>query len=252
MGESKVLTAAYVPFKTFMTSLDHLNGHGVPNFIDRSVFPSFSGMTQGQVIGALLFLGLISEKGEPTETLHKLVEDKDNRKATLKAILQQKYSNLFAADLTRVTPSQFDSLFSTEIYGAGGDTRKKARTFLFQAFDYTGIPYSKLLTQRMRAPRKKAPTNNNEGAKAEKNGGGTNASTPQPITPLTSPAAPSSEPIKTVTLAESGKLVWIGTNANVLELKKGADRDFMLALTDLFDDYEEATRIKSEDTNEEV
>ncbi len=243
MEKSKALTAPYVPFKTFLTTLEHLNSHGVPNILDRSFFPSFSGATQSQIMSALLFLGLVNDAGIPSDDLHHLVTDVDNRQTLLRGLLESRYSNLFAADLRRVSPSQFDSLFSAEKYNVNGDTRKKARAFFFYALEYTGTPYSKLLTQRTRSPRKKkADSGSGNGALAtplqtNETNGNTGS---QGILPEVGGSVDilSGKAIKSITLADSGKTVWLGTDANVLEIRKGRDRDFILALNDLFDEYE--------------
>lgn len=243
MSEIKVLAAAYVPFKTFLTSLDHLKGHGVPNIIDRSVFPSFSGAVQSQVISALTFLELITDKGIPTKELDELVNDVDHRKANIKKILEKKYKNLFDADLARITPSQFESLFSPEIYGVSGDTKKKSRTFLFYALDFAGVPYSKLLTQRTRSSKSKSKTNNDP----PKMGAETAVKPQTSIAPETLEQSKVNEhAIKTIYLAESNKSVWIGTDANMFEIKRGKDLDFVLELIRLFDEYE--TNNKKEET----
>jgi hypothetical protein len=230
--EPKRVAATYMPFKTFLTTLDHLKAHGVPNIIDRSVFPSSSGGVQSQIISGLHFLGLINEKGIPASSLHHLVEDADNRKANFKAILEEKYENLFRADLTRVTPSQFDVLFSPEIYGVNGDTRKKARAFFFAALAYVNQPHSKLLTQRTRSPRKKKVENGVGMVKPSNAPAQTNRETSGENELIKGKA------IKSVILGHTGKYVWLGTDVNILELKKGRDRDFIFALSDLFDEYE--------------
>ncbi|MEQ1606122.1 MAG: hypothetical protein ABL999_14770 [Pyrinomonadaceae bacterium] len=195
-------------------------------------------------MSALLFLGLIDDKGIPQDELDRLVSDKENRKGYLKAILLKKFENLFAADLTRVSPSQFESLFSSDLYNVHGDTRKKARAFFFGALDYTGTAYSKLLTQRIRSPRKKKPEANGAASMAgsgavkkeadvskEKSHGAIGGDNDNVI-----------KAMKIITLADSGKIVWLGSDANVLELKKGRDREFILALNDLFDEYEAVSK----------
>jgi hypothetical protein len=238
----KVMGATYVPFKTFLNALDHLKAHGVPNIIDRSVFPSMNGATQSQLLSGLQFLGLIDAKGIPNETLISLVNEVEKRKENLRAILEARYSNLFAADLTRVTPSQFDSLFSQENYGISGDTRKKAKSFLFFALAYTGVAHSKLLTQRTRSPRKKRTDANREGTVgAQKVVGEAVAPVNEAVDQNASNVIHGTA-LKSVILGESGKTVWLGTDANVLEIKKGPDRDFIFALNDLFDEYEASTK----------
>ena len=241
MSEKKVSTAAYAPFKTFLTVLDHLKAHEVPSIIDRSMFPTYSGTLQGQIIGTLQFLGLINEDGVPSEELHKLVAaDTEERKTLLKPLLEKKYSNLFNVGLTKITPSQFESLFSTENYGVGGDTRKKARAFLFFALDYAGIPYSKLLKQRTRSPRRKGANNLANGNDTQQK--------EKPISEEPKEAkaddAIHGQAIKAIELVDSKKTVWIGTDANMFEIKRGKDLDFVLKLIELFDEYENSFKAK--------
>lgn len=45
----KKLTVAYAPFKTFLSAIQALE-HGVPDTIDRTVWPSFSGVMQSQLL----------------------------------------------------------------------------------------------------------------------------------------------------------------------------------------------------------
>lgn len=233
LTEKKRVAAAYMPFKTFLSTLEHLKTHGVPNIIDRSIFPSFSGGVQSQIISGLTFLGLIDERGIPHESLNKLVNDVENRKSILRSILRDKYGNLFDADLTRVSPSQFDTLFSPEIYAVNGDTRKKARAFFFAALSYVGEPFSKLLTQRTRSIRRKKPDNGSQNVTKSSTGSAKEVSDD-----IVADRMVHGKAIKAVQLGDTGKYVWLGTDVNVLELKKGPDRDFILAVSDLFDDYE--------------
>ncbi len=80
--------AAYVPFRTFLTALETLESGGVPKQIDRSIWRSFSGLVQSQILGAFRFLGLV-EGDAPTLELRKLVEDKQNRPVVLRRILEK-------------------------------------------------------------------------------------------------------------------------------------------------------------------
>lgn len=180
MEDKKVLSAAYTPFKTFLSSLDHLKSHGIPNSIDRSFFQSQSGTMQGQIIGAFRFLGLIDENGAPSEKMVALVNSsEEERKTQLAGILKQAYTNLFEADLEKITPAQFDALFSTEIYGVSGDTKNKAKSFFFFALKNSGIKHSKLLTKITRVRNKggaKKVSANKEKLNAETNQGNGNDS----------------------------------------------------------------------------
>ena len=57
----KKRTVAYVPFKTFFTSIESLASHGMPSIIDRTVWPNYSGVIQSQVLSAYRFFGLVDE-----------------------------------------------------------------------------------------------------------------------------------------------------------------------------------------------
>ncbi len=74
----------YVPFKTFLTALDALEA-GLPNQLDRSVWPSYSGAIQGQLLGAFRFLGLMDEGNCPTPALGELVSKRGARRELLRA-----------------------------------------------------------------------------------------------------------------------------------------------------------------------
>ncbi len=132
----KKLIAAYVPFKTFLTALETLEGGGVPNRIDGSIWRSFSGLVQSQVLGAFRFLGLV-DGDQPTPELRKLVEDKQNPPAVLRRILEKSYSALISHDLTKMTGTMLNGLM--EKYGVTGATRRKAVTFFLQAAKYAGF-----------------------------------------------------------------------------------------------------------------
>lgn len=143
---------AYVPFRTFLSALESLE-HGVPNIIDRTVWPTYSGLYQSQTMGAFRFLGLIDDRGKPTDDLQKLVEDKDNRKTHLRRILERSYSALVKRDLTKMTPASFNA--AMEEYGATGDTHRKVTSFFLQAAKYAGLPLSPYIIKQVKTARKR-------------------------------------------------------------------------------------------------
>lgn len=146
-SEMGKLTAAYLPFATFTNALDHLHAIGIPHKIDRDIFPSFSGIMQGQVLGALKFLGLMDEAGTPTNDLAMLVDPK-SRKAALKDLLKKRYVALVSLDLTKVSPSQFDKALGD--YGVTGATHQKAKSFFLKAAQFVELPLTPLLTRKTR------------------------------------------------------------------------------------------------------
>lgn len=73
------------------------------------------------------------------------------------------------------------------------------------------------------------------------------------VKPHISSSGEGQPPIKEIKL-KSGISVWIGTDANVLQLKKGEERKFIFRLIDLFDEFEEKGAIddsKSENKDSE-
>jgi hypothetical protein len=150
----------YLPFSSFLTALDQL-AQAVPNIIRKDVFPSHSGLLQGQVISALKFFDLIDEHGAPRgNKLERLaLEDTDQRRVSLRLLLKTGYAEVIKLDLGKVTPSQLDAAFGA--YGVSGDTKKKAKIFFLQAAKFAELNLSPLLVRRGRTPlssKKRRPT----------------------------------------------------------------------------------------------
>ncbi len=213
----------YVPFKTFQSSLDTLK-HGIPNQIDRTVFPSLAGVTQSQLLSAFRFFGLITPEGKPTPELAKLIDDKE-RPALLKKLLEKGYPGLFALGLANASPGSFD----TELRKSGltGDTHDKAKSFFLQAAKYAGVSLSTYLLKvtRTSSPRKRRAISKFPDAANGVNG--------NPATP-SYPAA--SGPTKAI-LLDNGISLFLGASADLFRMT-GADRTFVLSLLDQMEKYE--------------
>ncbi|MGE5646115.1 MAG: hypothetical protein ACM336_10020 [Acidobacteriota bacterium] len=136
----------YVPFKTFLAALDKLE-RGMPNQFDRSVWPSYSGAIQGQLLAAFRFLGLMDENQCPTAAARELAAG-EKRRPALRALIAKKYEALVALDLTRTSPKQLDEAMRG--YGLSGATHRKAVSFFLQAAQYAGMPLSVLLKAKTR------------------------------------------------------------------------------------------------------
>ncbi len=215
--------AAYVPFKTFLTALETLESGGVPKQIDRSIWRSFSGLVQSQVLGAFRFLGLV-EGDAPTPELRKLVEDKQNRPAVLRRMLEKSYSGLVSRDLTKMTGTMLDGLMGK--YGVTGATKRKAVTFFLQAAKYTELPLSRfLLSQTRSSPgiRRKKKIGPGE---ATVNGRGA----PAPQSALNSGST------KAIELQNSVKLS-LTVSADLFAMA-AEDRKFVLSLVEKLEEYE--------------
>ena len=137
----------YVPFKTFLTALDALEA-AIPNQLDRSVWPSYSGAIQGQLLGAFRFLGLMDEGNCPTPALAELISKRGARRELLRGLIESHYRSLVALDLMRTSPRQLDDAMRQ--YGLSGATHKKAISFFLQAAQFAGMPLSVLLKAKTR------------------------------------------------------------------------------------------------------
>lgn len=227
---AKKLTVAYVPFKTFLTAIESLQ-QGVPSNINRTVFPSFSGLMISQVLGTFRFLGLIDQNGTPTEDLHKLVEDEPNRKTLLRKIIGRSYVPLAIHNLTKIDLRSLQTAFND--YDVTGATLKKAITFFLQLARYAELPLSPYLLQQSRnvsGPRKRrnAPARNGQMEELEE------------AQVIIHGQSGSSKTIK----LNRGIVLTLGTSADTFQMSP-EDRGFVLKLLAEIEEYEQ-TLAKSE------
>lgn len=124
--------APYVPFQTLKTLLDSLKPHRLPGRIDRSLLRNFSGATQGQLITAIRFLGLVDAKGIPTERLEKIHTSYGTERwpEALAELLRKNYEPIFAVGLDTASPGQFYERYRNTFPGAEDVVRKSATFFL--------------------------------------------------------------------------------------------------------------------------
>jgi len=131
--------APYVSFKTFITALDALT-QCLPNRLDRSVWPTFSGGIQSQMLSAFRFLRLTDEKGNAQPTLRTLVEEQERRPANLATILEAQYPAIVALARENASPKQFEDAMG-EL--SSPSTLRKAVAFFLPAAKYAGVPIPK-------------------------------------------------------------------------------------------------------------
>jgi hypothetical protein len=234
----KPLSAVYVSWGTMKSSLDQLT-QGIHSKIDRSVFTGMAWSVQNQLFAGMRFLGLINANSEPTPTLEGLVTGtEDERKEKLKAVLQNRYSELFALDLQKTTPHQLSQKMA-EAYNVAGDTRDRAVRFFLSAAEYSGISLSPLFkksktgvaagTRKRRSPSK---------AKVDTNSVG--EIPPQPRSHTTESTGTS----KTISLASGGTLT-LTASVNVMELST-SDRQLVFEMIDKLKAY---PQVSSKDEN---
>ena len=209
---------AYVPFKTFLTALESLE-RALPNQIDRSLWPSYSGAIQGQLLGALRFLGLMDGTNCPSAELREMVARREVRKAVLRRVLEMRYAPLIELDLTRTSPRQLEEAMRQ--YGLNGATHKKALSFFLQAATYAEVPLSALLRETTRGTHRRSAAPAGTAARA--------------AVVATEPA-PSIA--KTVRLKSGGALTLIAA-ADLFSLA-AEDRAFVFEMVDRLRKYEAA------------
>ena len=119
----------YVAYKTFTNFIASLRASGIPDRIDRSVFPGMSGAAQSFLLAALRYLGLISDEGTPTALLKDLRDNPQNEKAALSKVIKEKYSFIFGGgfNIASATDAQLTEKFKEQ--GLNGSTIVKAVSF---------------------------------------------------------------------------------------------------------------------------
>jgi hypothetical protein len=235
--------AVYVGWTTFKNAVESLV-QGIPNQIDRTTFPGQSGGVQNQLFTAFKFLGLTTDEGKPTAALQNLaVPDESARKGALKALLQERYADLFALDLTKTTPKQLSDTM-TESYRVTGDTREKAVRWFLQAAAYVGVPLSRYLpvpgvSATNGGSTKTKPRRATTKAKSDAG----NAATPPRIT------AGATGTERTISLHSGGTLT-LSAAFDPWELSE-ADRGFVFSLIDKLKKYEsEQEKEKADDADD--
>lgn len=142
------LTPPYLPYRTFLSSLDRL-AEGVPPRIDRGIWKNQTGTIQSLIMGAYRFFGLIDDQSKPTKKLHDLVAHRDNPNEYVKAILEEKYAEVIKHNLSTMTEALINEYFGA-VFGVDGDTKRKSITFFLQAAKSVGMPLSTFLQSQVR------------------------------------------------------------------------------------------------------
>lgn len=243
MAEEKNGPAAvYVAFMTFKNALDQLY-QGLPNRIDRTVFPGLSGGVQAQLLTGFRFLELIDDEGKPQPALTALAEaDEATRKDMLKSILQACYADLFDLDLTKTTPAELGETM-TKSYAVTGNTRDKAVRFFISALEYADIPVSKLFQRRKRGrPPGPVSTSNRKRAARKK------------VAKRRKPAEENDDSVRgnsTTVSLQSGGTVTLTADVDLFSMN-AEDRDFVFGLIDQLRNYGAAENDETAIEEEEV
>lgn len=136
------LKPPYVAYKTFANTIASLRESGLPDRIDRSVFPGMSGAAQSYLLMTLKFLGFITDEGSPTASLKELVKNANNEKTILAAATKEKYNFVFDGgfNILAATEAQLNEKFRER--GLSGDTIRKGVSFFTLLCNASGIAIS--------------------------------------------------------------------------------------------------------------
>jgi hypothetical protein len=232
MIEPAKRVAPYLPFKTFLSSLDVLS-HGVPPKLDRTLWRSQSGVTQGLIMNAYRFFGLVEDEladsiDGPTEYLDQMAKHPDKRPEVLRFLIEAQYEPILARhDLTKMTLKMLEGAFEQEFSVSGG-TKQKAITFFLKAAKFADMPLSPYLSSLLRATRKKrGPRQRGQGP--QENGA------EQVQVPSIASHAPDAS-IHRVRLISGGTLT-VSITANPFKMSQ-EDRQFVFSIVDQLQKYE--------------
>lgn len=223
VANEKKPTIPYLPFKTFLNTLDSLAAF-MPEQIDATLWATLSGGIKSQLLSTYRFFGLIDSNGIPSPELKKLADDKAGRPALLLNILKRSYSDLMRLDLTKATPGSFDA--ELRKYGQEGDTHRKAASFFLAAAKFAGVPLSPLLMQRgsLAVTRTKRPRTS-----VRKNGAGGNTVT-------TYVSAPTGAASARHFRLPGGTVITIATTNDAFHMSTD-DRKIVFGLLDTLEQY---------------
>ena len=242
MAEAKTITPAYVPFKTFTSVLDSFSSF-LPDKIDPTMWPSYSGGIKSQLMGALKFLKLTDDDGNPTDALRALAKtDAQQRPAQFRSVMKAAYTGLMALDLTRATPGSFDA--EMRKYGQEGDTHRKAASFFLQAAKWSGVPLSPLLMKKgsLNGSRRKRAPGQPAKPKIAMSGGKLKVANEL----LQEPGTGSQ---REIVLSDGSSLI-LKTEKDLFRMN-AEDRKFVMEILDTLETYESNHPVDSEDEGED-
>jgi hypothetical protein len=223
----------YLPFKTFLSSLDALS-HGVPPKLDRTLWRSQSGVTQGLIMNAYRFFGLVEDtvnedsSDSSTEYLDQMARHPDKRPEVLRFLIEAQYEAIIGGkhDLTKMTLKMLEDSFEQEFSVSGG-TKQKAITFFLKAAKFADMPLSPYLSSLLRATRKKrGPRQRQDNGIAE-----------QAHAPFVASYAPEAASTHSVRLISGGRLI-VSITANPFKMPQD-DRQFVFSIVDQLQKYEQ-------------
>lgn len=220
--------APYLPFATFLSSLDAFT-QGVPPKLDRTLWRSQSGFVQGLIMNAYRFFGLVDEddNDSATDYLVNMVRNKEQRPKILRDLLYAQYEDILEGhDLTKMTMKMLESQFEKS-FAVTGTTKQKAIAFFLKAAKFAEMPLSTFLASQLRnaAPRKKRAKQ-----RLERTNGDEEETLDDGLPPISGAVT------HTVQLASGGTVsVIVTANPFTMPLE---DRNFVFSMIDMVQKYE--------------
>jgi hypothetical protein len=149
--ESK--TPPYISFSTFLTALNLISEHGVPNVIERGIFTNFSGLNQRLILLSFRFMGFTNDDYTPTEKLKEYAKaDPEKRKEILGFLIKERFKKQ-----TEILPNGTINQLRDSFDYTGVETSVKAKIvgFFVQAAKEAGYQISPYILKgtRTRGPR---------------------------------------------------------------------------------------------------
>jgi hypothetical protein len=219
--------APYLPFATFLSSLDAFS-QGVPPKLDRTLWRSQSGFMQGLIMNAYRFFGLVEDDDSANDYLVVLVQKKEQRPETMRELIEAQYSEVLDGhDLSKMTMKMLESEFE-RAFAVSGATKQKAITFFLKAAKFAVMPLSSFLSSQLRnAAPKKRKTNNKQ--RVEERTQDDEISDDLP--------ADSTGAVTHTVQLESGGTVSVIVTANPFAMAL-EDRNFVFSMIDMVQKYE--------------
>ena len=219
MPKIDIQPTPYIPFKTFLTAVEVLE-QGLPDVIDKSVWPTLSFSVQGHTFSAFKFLVLIDDDGNVQDDLRRLVSEKEHRKAIIGEIVKKRYSEVVELGTRNASTQQLQDAIKEA--GASSAILVKAVRFFRQAAEYAELPVSPLWKTGKKTGTKKASW-----SKPRKK---------QQQPKDTSSSRPEGQGIS-VTLPKSGATITLTASVDVMKLV-GDEREFLFGLIDSMHNFE--------------
>ena len=241
--EARKKTAPYLPFRTFLGSLDTFS-QGLPHVLDRTIWRSQAGVTQGLIMNTYRFLGLVDEYDAPTDALESMVRQTEQRPALLRGLIESTYGHEFGLDFSATTPKILEDMF-VDFYAVTGATKQKAITFFLKAARFANITLSPLLLTQIRntASRKRRTKGKDSGTTPARENGDGQA---QQVA-VTGNAT--TDTTHRIDLVSGGTLTFTIT-ANPFKMPQ-KDRDFVFSLIDMLQQYEREHPVGGNNDEEE-